>query len=430
MQLFFRRNKPRRMRLYLHIYFAILGIILLFVALTALTFMVFNNDLDDAHKARSVSLITAALLPPADASVSELRSALEHWQQQLNVDLTVTDVQGELIVAAGTPIKRRHHDANRKAWVRVRHGTLTAGVELPDGRWVMVGHERPGGPHWILVLVLLAVVVGVGAYPLARRITRRLERLRVGVDQLGSGDLHARVTVEGHDEVAQLAGSFNAAVARIEVLVASQNSMLAGASHELRSPLTRLRMALELLDHDARPSLRVQIERDIQELDELIEELLAASRFQVSAPRPDDFTQLDLLVIAAEEGARVGATVNGRSTSFSGEARWLSRMVRNLLENARRHSGGEAVRVHVEPTASGARLIVEDDGAGVPVELRERIFEPFFRPAGMREGHDRGVGVGLALVRQIARRHGGDVICEERDGGGSRFVVTLLCPTI
>lgn len=105
-------------------------------------------------------------------------------------------------------------------------------------------------------------------------------------------------------------------------------------------------------------------------------------------------------------------------------------MVRNLLENARRHSGGVVVRVHVEPTASGARLIDEDDGAGVPVELRERIFEPFFRPAGMRESHDRGVGVGLALVRQVARRHGGDVICQERDDGGSRFVVTLLCPTI
>lgn len=419
------RKCRRPGRLYLHIYLAILGIIFLFAALTALTFVAFKDDLDDDHKARAVSLITAALLPPADAPREELEKVLEHWQRQLDVDLTVTTAAGEIIAAAGTPIARRDDHANRKAWVRVRRGSLLAGVRLPDGRWAMVGHERPGGPHWIATLALLAVVVGVGAYPLARRITRRLERLRIGVDELGGGDLGARVKVEGRDEVAVLARSFNRAAQRIEALVRSQNSMLAGASHELRSPLTRIRMAVELLATEQRAALLEQVSNDIVELDELIDELLAASRFQVSSLQPSDLDTLDLLVVAAEASARVGAIVNGESTSFHGEERWLSRLLRNLLENARRHSGGDEVTVGLSRVDDVVTIIVEDNGEGVPEHLRERIFEPFYRPAGIREGRDRGVGVGLALVRQIAQRHGGGVVCEARDGGGCRFVVTL-----
>tara|TARA_Y100001934_G_scaffold269342_1_gene352690 strand:- start:3982 stop:5298 length:1317 start_codon:yes stop_codon:yes gene_type:complete len=412
-----------RSRLYLHIYFAILGIIVLVVALTIAIAKVFEDGLDDARKERSVSLIVAALIPPASAPTAELTRSLERWREQLQVDLTVRDADGQILAAAGPAVPMREGD--RKAWVRARRGNFSAGVQLPDGRWALVGHARDQGPHWLWILVLFAGLVALGAYPLARRIARRLERLRIGVDELGQGDLTARVAVQGRDEVAALAESFNAAASRIEALVTSQTSMLAGASHELRSPLTRIRMAVELLGDDAQEALRRRVGRDIEELDELIEELLAASRFQVGGVDPAAVVPIDLLALVAEEAARVGGEVSGESVAIDGEVRWLKRLARNLLENARRHSQGEHIRARVVAVGDGAELSVEDDGDGVPTALRERIFEPFFRPDGMRESHDKGVGFGLALVRQIARRHGGDARCEEAPGGGSRFVVTL-----
>jgi signal transduction histidine kinase len=127
-----------------------------------------------------------------------------------------------------------------------------------------------------VALGLLALAVFVGAYPLARRLTRRLERLRAGVERLGAGGFEERVPVEGRDEVAALAGSFNQAADRIERLVGAQRAMLAGASHELRSPLARIRMAVELLG-DEHEALKARMARDVGELDSLIEEMLTAS---------------------------------------------------------------------------------------------------------------------------------------------------------
>ena len=277
-------------------------------------------------------------------------------------------------------------------------------------------------------MIVVAVTIGLGAYPLARRITRRLERLGERVDALGEGDLSARVDVEGIDEVAEVARSFNRSATRIKYLVNSQRAMLAGASHELRTPLTRMRMAVELMEHGDRAELSKQVYGDIDELDDLIEELLSASRLELdteAGPRE----QVDLLVLAAEEGARTGADVGGESIPYWCEQRWLKRAVRNLLENARKY-GGENVTVMVSAEqAGGAIIVVEDDGDGVPEELRELVFEPFFRPPGLREGRDKGVGLGLAIVRQICRRHGGSVVCLERTGGGTRFEMRLPATT-
>jgi signal transduction histidine kinase len=298
-------------------------------------------------------------------------------------------------------------------------------LHLPDGRWLIARTppRRRGG--WLGILALLAIAVAIGAYPVVRRMTRRLEHLQSRVDQLGAGDLAARVTVEGNDEVAKLARSFNRAADRVEELVEAQRTMLAGASHELRSPLTRIRMALELLEGDPRPELRERIARDIHELDDLIDELLLASRLNAGESL-EDIEETDLLALGAEEGARVDARVSGTATSIRGDARNLRRMLRNLFENARRHGGGAAIEADIEPRdGGGARIRVEDAGPGVPESERERIFAPFYRPPGTREGDQPGSGLGLALVRQIARRHGGDARCLPRPGGGTLFEVTL-----
>jgi signal transduction histidine kinase len=311
---------------------------------------------------------------------------------------------------------------------RARGGPLAA-LALPDGRWLTARWMRPRRPYGLpIALGLLALAVGVGAYPLARRITGRLERLQARVEALGQGDLAARVDVEGRDEVARLAESFNHAAQRIERMVAAQRSMLASASHELRSPLARMRMGLALMEREDRPELRAQLHREIAELDELVGEILLAARLDAGAP-PGQIEQVDLLGLLAEEGARIDVEPTGQAMLVHGERRLLRRMMRNLLENARRHAPIESIECSVQPGGDGGvRIEVCDRGPGVPGEERERIFEPFYRASGASEDADGGYGLGLALVRQIARRHGGEAWCVNRPGGGACFVVELAAP--
>ena len=414
-----------RSRLYLQVYLAFLGIVAMFAIATAATFVLLHDDAKDVARVRAAERVVSELLPSVDAPVAELKATLRSWHEDLGLDLTVRDAAGALVASAGTPLVWPQRETGRAGFVSVRKGRMTAGVRLRDGRFALMSRDRELRLHWFFGLALLGIVIAIGAHPLARRITRRLERLRVRVEALGRGDFSARVEVEGRDEVAELARSFNAAGARIEALVQTQTSVLAGASHELRSPLTRMRMAVELLDDGERAELLGRMRDDIHELDELIEELLAASRFQTNVMRREDGNEVDLLALAAEEAARVGAAVTGESTPYRGEGRWLVRMLRNLLENARRHSRAEHISVRVMPQGAGAQILVEDDGDGIPEALRERIFAPFYRPPGMRERHNRGVGLGLALVRQIAERHGGQARCEAHPVRGTRFVVEL-----
>jgi signal transduction histidine kinase len=205
--------------------------------------------------------------------------------------------------------------------------------------------------------------------------------------------------------------------------VGSHRQLLANVSHELRTPLTRARMALELLPAEVRPELRARMNQDIAELDELISELLLASRLDAKEP-PLHSESLDLLALAAEEAARCGIEAAGEPVSVEGEPRLLRRLVRNLLDNAQRHASGSAVELAVGRRDAYAVLTVADRGPGVPESERERIFEPFYRvPAAPPRAE--GTGLGLALVRQIARRHGGEARCLGREGGGSVFEVVL-----
>ena len=297
--------------------------------------------------------------------------------------------------------------------------------------------KPPFGFVWMLILVGLAVALGT--YPLIRRLTKRLNTLQNGVEQWGQGDLSTRVKVSGNDEVAFLAERFNTAASRIEALVGSHKSLLANASHELRSPLTRIKMGLELMhgsqSEAAIQRLKDEIRRNINELDQLIAEILLASRLDSAQADVGTFETVDLTGLAAEECAKSGAELQVLSESaitVQGVPKLLRRLMRNLLENANRYaksglnpSSTQPVVLSLNLEANSVVLRVTDRGPGVPAELRERIFEPFYRAPGASE-RDGGVGLGLALVKSIAQRHGGSVRCEAAASGqGACFVVTL-----
>ncbi|MDB5869070.1 MAG: integral rane sensor signal transduction histidine kinase [Polaromonas sp.] len=351
-------------------------------------------------------------------------------------EVLVQNAAGELIGRAQTkPDRQRGEDMEFDV---VTNDGQTLNLVLPRPK-------RPPGSSWGRLpfgfsfgwmLGLVGLAVALGAYPVMRRLTLRLEALQRGVERWGAGDLSARINTEGRDEVAFLARRFNHAAERIETLMESHKSLLANASHELRSPLARIRMGLELMGVDKASPQRMEISRSISELDQLIDEILLASRLDTKQADNEPFETLDLTGLAAEECSRVNAELQaelqggpdaGHSLTVQGSPRLLRRLIRNLLENARRYSQGE-ISLELAQSGTGNRqcavIRVLDRGPGVPAAQRERIFEPFYRLPGASE-REGGVGLGLALVKSISVRHGGTVRCEERPGGGAAFIVEL-----
>ncbi|MBB4843967.1 signal transduction histidine kinase [Paucibacter oligotrophus] len=465
--------------LYLRIYLTLVVLLLAFAFGSA---WLFQRHIEQERGSVEVTANDRALamaellqlaLPSAEASREQQAAALEDWGQRLRMAVALMDAKGQRI-AATELFRRRESDDSMPmlsqqvalrdgrsllllrprrlppaVLAQAREGRETrelreareGGREFGEGRGILAPPRdevlwrlpflgpRPNGQALVILLVLLFFGVALGAYPVVRRLTRRLEALKQGVEQFGAGELAHRVDDQGTDEVAALASSFNRAAAQLETLLRSQQTLLANASHELRSPLARLKMAFSMLDEAGpaqRAKLASEIHTNIAELDALVEEVLLASRLDSGLPR-DASETVDLMGLAAEEAARVGADFEPAeglsSLKVSGEDRLLRRALRNLLENARRYGGSE-VLLGLACLEGVAELRVSDRGPGVPEAMRERIFEAFFRLPGHAE-QAGGVGLGLSLVKQIAQRHGGQVRCEGRQGGGSVFVLSL-----
>lgn len=402
------------MRLYLRFYLALLGSLAVFAI--AGTFIWQYVDRSSHERISSIFDLIENALPSVDATPSEYQAALDGLAGALDpdVDAGVFTADRSLVATAGQFGKPSKSYSVFELLLMPWKSRLHSSTSLRDGRALII--EVPLGISASslavpLSLLVLALAVGAGSFPIVRRLTYRLERLQRGVESLGAGNLAERVIVEGRDEVAQLAVSFNQAAARIESLVGAHKELLANASHELRTPLARIRLAVELLKEKADPKEKAGLEQDIVELDRLIDEILLASRLDADA-QPPRVETIDFLALTAEECARYSSVdLSGVTSTVGGDPHLLRRMVRNLLENALRH-GAPPVRVLIEHEADFVVLRVRDAGAGVPDDQHERIFEPFFRRA---ESLGAGTGLGLALVRQIARRHGGDARCIIRE---------------
>ncbi|HKZ07434.1 MAG TPA: HAMP domain-containing sensor histidine kinase [Methylomirabilota bacterium] len=408
-------------RLYLRIYLAVLASLVVFAVAAAIGWRLLGDGSGAGFDAAAV--LAQNVLPPAAAPAAEQQAALERLAGDLRADIALFTADRRPLAAVGQALPAPAPDRERGGWLRA-WGPPAGVVHLRDGRWLVARMHPPHRPHgapFLLTLGLLALAVGIGAYPVARRLTARLERLQMGVESLGAGNLAARVRVEGRDEVARLAESFNRAAGRIEALVGAHKTLLAHASHELRTPLTRIRMAVELLERDADPGRRRDLERDIAELDALIDDLLLASRLDAVTEREAD-EDVDLLALASEECARYEqVAVEGQAVVVRGDPRLLRRLIRNLVDNAQRY-GAPPVEVHVRAAGGHAELTVLDQGAGIPDAEREDVFRPFRRLGG---DAGAGTGLGLALVRQIARRHGGEARYLGRVGSRTGFVVTV-----
>ncbi len=415
-------------RLYLKIYLTIIASLVLVLVIAGGVWR-FGGGGPPAQQAFEMAgeLASGALAPP-QAPQAVQQQAIAELARRLNTDLALFDERGVRIAAAGRPLPPPP-PGGEGGWM-VGPGGPAWSFRLPDRRWIVArAPVRHRNPVVGLVLFLAGVVVAVaiGAFPFVRGLTRRLERLQEGVETLGAGNLSARVKVEGQDEVAALAGSFNRAAARIEELVGANRMLLANASHELRTPLSRIRLGLELFGETRDPKYKAAMARDIAELDSMIDEILLASRLEATR-KPQVEESVDLLGLAAEECARSGGcAAEGQPVTVRGERRLLGRLIRNLIENANRY-GAPPVRVLVRRDGDRAVLEVMDAGAGIPEAERERVFSPFYRlsgDAGAEAGAAQGAGLGLALVRQIARLHGGDAIVAPRPDSPSCFRVSL-----
>jgi signal transduction histidine kinase len=411
------------LRLYLRFYLALLASLALFGLATAAMLYFAGGSMEQAGF--TLGKLVQNFLPPAQSPRAIQQDALGHLVAGLNVDVTLYAQDGSVIAVVGRPLPQPN--ARRfGATVMAHWGSKpVSAVNLRDGRVLVAGLPLGAGSSRLffhLMLILLVAAIGVAAYPIVRQLTRRLERLQHGVESLGAGDLSARVAVEGHDEVARLAQSFNRAAGQIEQLVRAHQALLANASHELRTPLARIRLAVELLKGSADPKSKAGLEQDIAELDWLVDEILLASR--LDAINDVEATEdIDLLALAAEECSRYDEVyLEGTSINVRGDVRLLRRLLRNLLENAKRH-GIPPTQMRVTRGDGTAVVTVWDNGPGPSQSEFEAVFKPFYRSSSSRSGV--GTGLGLALVRQIARRHGGDARCATADDGHSRFIVTL-----
>jgi signal transduction histidine kinase len=347
------------------------------------------------------------------------RALTEDVARAFRADVTVTDASGRELERVG--------NVCRDGYVlEVRSGDALLGTVR--GCRAPLHHHAPIG--FLIGLVSAAAVLWGASAMIARRLTRPLAELERVTRAIGSGDLAARVRLGRHQagEVGALADSVNEMAGRIERQLKEERALLAAVSHELRSPLARLRVLLELASGEGVESRRLaEIESEIVGIDALIGKLLASSRLEFGTLTR---TQLEAGAVgrrALEAAGLPAERLEDRSDGASVEVdpTLIGRALGNLIENAERHAGG-VERLVIDRRESDVVFEVLDRGPGFSPEVLRRAFEPFYSASKTEEtGTGGSLGLGLSLVSRIARAHGGRAFAENRTEGGARAVLSL-----
>ena len=300
-------------------------------------------------------------------------------------------------------------------------------AQLPDGHWVtFIERLSEESFTWsyklLLTLAVLLFSVIVLSLLAVRWLTRPLGVLAVAADELGRDIRQAPLPENGPTEVRRAAAAFNTMQARLQTYLREREQMLAAVSHDLRTPITRLRLRAELIEDE---SMREKFTRDLSEMETMTAEALDFLRgVQVDEP----IQRLDVLALLEslqEDMEETGHTiqVSGEATPYPARPLSLKRCLANLIGNAAKY--GKDVSVHLEDKQNELRIIISDNGPGIAESEIERVFEPFYRVENSRSRETGGTGLGLSVARDIARAHGGDLTLRNRPQGGLDAVLTL-----
>lgn len=372
-------------------------------------------------------------------------AALIRWMEQraqaLRLLMTLRDAEGHLIHSVGRPLLPDDRPSVRLRGRQWRH---TLAVHVPvkrEGETLGMLTVAPG-PMWEppgprpsvypgLWLVAALVVAAVLLWPISRGLTRRLVALESVSMRLAQGDLTARARVRGNDEIDRLARRFNAMADALQAQRDGRRRFFQAISHELRSPLARLRLALDVLrespDETERQRCLANAERDVQELDALVGNLLDVARGSDGRP-PLQPCSVDVVALARSLAEPLGLSLIAEQPYIrvTADPQVLGRAIRNVLENAAHCAPpDQPVELSVHRANGQMELRFRDHGPGIEEAELERIFEPFYRPDTARDRTSGGVGLGLALVRQAMEQHGGTARAENHPEGGAVLVLSL-----
>jgi two-component system sensor histidine kinase CpxA len=359
-----------------------------------------------------------------------------HWAQRLSHGL---DPQGGGWFHRFSPRRFVSHEVTTTGG---RHYLMVA--EVPPRPWLPLLRQKPPGTG-LVILALAVLVSGFVCYVLARYLTSDARRLRAATQQLAAGDLNARAVAPKRgrrDEIAELVRDFNTMASRLQDLVTAQSRLLNDISHELRSPLARLSVALGLAWQRAGTEAHGALERielEANRLNELIGRLLTLARLEggEDAMRRSPIALDELVQNIAEDAdfeaqsrqCRVRCVIQDQAVVF-GNASLLHSAIENVVRNAMRHTGdGTDVEIRLvrEPGNARPEVVVRviDHGPGVPQESLDKLFRPFYRLDDARGRQTGGVGLGLAITERAVRLHGGSVRAANRPEGGLMVEIRL-----
>lgn len=310
-------------------------------------------------------------------------------------------------------------DLDGRYWARLpaRGGAVWTGFDI-----VRLGTRPP-----LMLMLLVPALIGLAlafSVLVARRMTRPLSQLIAASARLGRGETGVRVGEDGPREIAALAQAFNTLAGRLRELLDNRTTLLVGLSHDLRTPLTRLRLALEMLgDSDA--ELVAGMQRDLDALNALLDDVFALERgLHLEQGRRVTIETAVTGVVAAARQAGHAVDYDAVACDVEVSDLALTRVLENLVQNALRYAPAAPVAVRLACRAGGAVVEVADRGPGIPADQRAAVLRPFYRLDASRSAAG-GSGLGLAIVQQICRAQGWEIELGDRDGGGLRAVLTI-----